>query len=176
MNFERRYSDCGFGRIGKVWLKRSGSENIHLSSGSNRKERKDDLRGESDGSQPIDTRWMTEESFPTSLRYIGVIRRTHATLLQESRIDDYCNIDCDRNLSEPWTSRSYGMKTTLTDKCGPVSGLQKKLAVARPDHQWPEIWPRMSKAAQRKAAMGYRETQARQCAKIERHLFCWSGC
>ena len=42
-----------------------------------------------------------EESLPIPLRYIDVIRRTHATLdvLQESRVDDYWNIDSDRNVS-----------------------------------------------------------------------------
>ena len=46
-----------------------------------------------------------EEPFPIPLRYIGVIRRTHTTLevLHESRIDDYWNIDGNRNLCEPWT-------------------------------------------------------------------------
>ena len=44
-----------------------------------------------------------EESFPIPLRCIDVIRRTNTTLgvLQESRMDDYWNIDGDRNLSEP---------------------------------------------------------------------------
>ena len=94
------------------------------------------IRGDSDGSQPIDatmddrearnndfcrskgiffTRHHVEprvqvyvskaESFPIPLRYIDVIRRTHTTLdvLQESHLDDFWNIDVDRNLSEPWT-------------------------------------------------------------------------
>ena len=45
---------------------------------------------------------LGEESFPTPLRYIDVIRRTHTALevLQESRIDDFWSIDDDRNLSE----------------------------------------------------------------------------
>ena len=46
-----------------------------------------------------------EESFPTPLRYIDVVRRTNTTLdvLQESRTDDYWSVDGDRNPSEPWT-------------------------------------------------------------------------
>ena len=87
-------------------------------------ELRDDLRGESDGSQPTDTMmddrearndfwsiegnyiyrqhvepWVQlyvpkEESFPTPLRYVDVVRRTRTTLdvLQESRTDDYSNI------------------------------------------------------------------------------------
>ena len=84
-----------------------------------------DLRGVSDGSQPIDAtmddqetrsdvcpskgitfiarrtckkRYVRKaESFPPPLRYIDVIKRTHSTpnVLQESRIDDYWNIDGD---------------------------------------------------------------------------------
>ena len=44
-----------------------------------------------------------EESFPLPLRKIDVVKRTNTTLdvLQESRIDDYWNIDGDRNISEP---------------------------------------------------------------------------
>ena len=46
-----------------------------------------------------------EESFPIPLRFIDVVRRTNHTLdaLLESRIDDYWNVDGDRNLSEPWS-------------------------------------------------------------------------
>ena len=47
-----------------------------------------------------------EESFPISLKYIDVIRSTHTDLdvAQEKRIDDYWNVDGDRNLSDSWTS------------------------------------------------------------------------
>ena len=48
---------------------------------------------------------LADESFPIPLRYSDVIRRTHKTLdmLQQSWMDDYWNVDGDRNLSEPWT-------------------------------------------------------------------------
>ena len=41
-----------------------------------------------------------EETFPIPLRYIDGIRRTHTNLdvVQESRIDDYWNVDVDRHL------------------------------------------------------------------------------
>ena len=47
-------------------------------------------------------------------------------------------------------------------------------ATARHDHLWPAIWSGTAKAAQRKegkTALGDRETEARQCEKVERHLF-----
>ena len=46
-----------------------------------------------------------EESFRIPLRYIDVTRATHTTLdvLQESRLDDYWNVDADRDLSQAWT-------------------------------------------------------------------------
>ena len=46
-----------------------------------------------------------EESFPTPLKYMDVSRTTLTNLdvLQESRIDDYWNIDGSRDLSDSWT-------------------------------------------------------------------------
>ena len=47
----------------------------------------------------------SEESFPIPLKFIDVSRTTHTNLdvMQESRIDDYWNIDGSRDLSDPWT-------------------------------------------------------------------------
>ena len=46
-----------------------------------------------------------EESFLIPLKYIDVTRTTHTNsdVKQEKRIDDYCNIDGSRDLSELWT-------------------------------------------------------------------------
>ena len=46
-----------------------------------------------------------EESFPIPLKYIDVSRttRTKLDVMQESRIDDYWNIDGSRDLSDSWT-------------------------------------------------------------------------
>ena len=46
-----------------------------------------------------------EESFPVPLKYIDVSRTTHTNLdvMQESRIDDYWNIDESRDLCDSWT-------------------------------------------------------------------------
>ena len=65
-----------------------------------------------------------EESFPIPLKYIDVTRttRTNLDVLQESRIDDYCNIDGSRDLSVSWTgslSLLYWKRNLQTDICGP---------------------------------------------------------
>ena len=102
-----------------------------------------------------------EESFPIPLRYIDVVRTTHTTLgvLQECRIDDYGNIDANRNLSEPWTV--FTQFTILSEK--PPDGQMwsgRRLTLIQASHRawhlWPEIWSSMSKAAQneRKSSMG----------------------
>ena len=50
-----------------------------------------------------------EESFPTPLKYIDVIKSTHTNLdvAQDKRIDDYWNVDGNRNLSDSWTGLHY---------------------------------------------------------------------
>ena len=57
-----------------------------------------------------------EESFPIPLKYIDVSRTTQTNLdvMQESRIDDYWNIDGSRDLSDPWTG--FTQFTLLSDK------------------------------------------------------------
>ena len=46
-----------------------------------------------------------EESFPIPLKYIDVSRtaQTNLDVMQESRIDDYWNVDGSRGLSDSWT-------------------------------------------------------------------------
>ena len=46
-----------------------------------------------------------EKLFPTPPKYIDVSRTTHTNMdvMQESRIDDYWNIDGSRDLSDSWT-------------------------------------------------------------------------
>ena len=57
-----------------------------------------------------------EESFPIPLKYIDVSRTTHTNLdvMQESRIDDYWNIDGSRDLSGSWTG--FTQFTLLNEK------------------------------------------------------------
>ena len=61
------------------------------------------------------------------LKYIDVTRTTHTNLdvLQESRLEDYWNIDVDRNLSDSWTG--FTKFTILNEKllkdcCNPGGG------------------------------------------------------
>ena len=96
-----------------------------------------------------------EESFPISLQHFDVVRRTNATLdvLLESRIDDYLNVEADRDPSEEWTGFTHF--TILNEK--PSDGdtwsgdrPTRIPATSRPDHLWPEIRSGLSKAAQRR--------------------------
>ena len=108
------------------------------------------------------------------------IYRTTLDVLQESRIEYDWNIDGDRNLPELRTG--FTQFTTLTKK--PPDGymwsgerLTQIQTTTRPDHLWPEIssWMSKSRSTKGKAAMSYRETEARQCANFEGHLFYRSG-
>ena len=57
-----------------------------------------------------------EEPFPVPLKYIDVSRNTHTNLdvMQESRIDDYWNVDGSRDLPESWTG--FIQFTLLSEK------------------------------------------------------------
>ena len=68
--------------------------------------------------------------------------------MQESRIDDYRNIDGSRDLSDSWTG--FTKFTLLSEK--PPEGymwsggrLTKRQATSRPDHLWPEHWKGMAR-------------------------------
>ena len=95
-------------------------------------------------------------------------------------MNDYWNVDGDRDLSEAWTGFT---KFTILDEKPPDGytwsggGLTKWQATSRPDHLWPEMWSKMSKSAQRKEKqkMGDRKTEARQRKKVDRHLLYRSG-
>ena len=70
--------------------------------------------------------------------------------MQESRIDDYWNVDGSRDLSDSW--RGFTQFTVLEGK--PPNGymwsgwiLTKRQATSRPDHLWPELWRGMAKNA-----------------------------
>ena len=91
-----------------------------------------------------------EESFPIPLKYIDVTRTTQTNLdvMQESRIDDYWNIDGSRDLSNSWTG--FTQFTLFSEKppdglCGPGRRLTKRQATSRPDHLWPELWRGMGR-------------------------------
>ena len=70
--------------------------------------------------------------------------------MQESRIDDYWNIDGSRDLSDSWTG--FTQFTLLSEKSPDGymwSGwrLTKRQATSRPDHLWPELWTKLARNA-----------------------------
>ena len=84
-----------------------------------------------------------EETCPVPLKYVDVTRATHTTLdvTQESRIDDYWNIDVSKDLSDSWTG--FTQFTLLKEK--PPDGymwsgsrLTKRQTTLRPDNFRPE--------------------------------------
>ena len=92
---------------------------------------------------------------PYSLKYTDVSRTTHTNLdvMQESRIDDYWNIDGSRDLSDSWTG--FTQCTLFEEK--PPDGkmwsggrLTRRQLTSRPDHLWPELWEKMGKKAKLK--------------------------
>ena len=105
---------------------------------------------------------------PIPLEYIGVVRRTKTTsdVLLERRIDGFWNIDSDRNLSEPWTgiTQFTRLNEKPPDGCG-VRGEAADKTIGNDKL----VWNVTSSSTKRKAAVGYRKAEARQCAKFERH-------
>ena len=88
-----------------------------------------------------------QESFPIPLKYIDVSNTTQTNLdvMQESRIDDYWNIDGSRDLSGSWTGFT---QFTLSSEKPPDgflwSGVRLTRRQATPR---PELWRGMSKNA-----------------------------
>ena len=94
-----------------------------------------------------------EESFPIPLKYIDVCRTTQTNLdaMQESRIDDYWNIDeikrfvwfLDRFHSV------YSIRWETSRRIHVVRGerLTKRQSTSRPDYVWPELWRGLARNA-----------------------------
>ena len=94
-----------------------------------------------------------EESFPVPLKYTYVTRRTNTSLdvLMEKHIEDYWNVDGERELSDAWT----GFKRFILLNERPPDGytwprgrLTRKQTTSRP---WPDMWTHMSDAAKKRA-------------------------
>ena len=84
-----------------------------------------------------------------------VTRTTHTNLdvLQESRTDEYWNVNVDRNLSDSWTG--FTMFTLLSEKSPKGHNVVPQIrATPRPDYLCLENWSGMSKAAQKKGGGG----------------------
>ena len=96
-----------------------------------------------------------EESFHIPINYVDVSRTTHTNLdvKQEKRIDDYCNIDWSRDLSDYRTGFTHLI--LLEEK--PLDGcmwsewrLTKRQQTSTPDYLWPELWTKLGRNAQLK--------------------------
>ena len=73
--------------------------------------------------------------------------------MQESRIDDYWNIDGSRDLSDYWTG--FTQFTLLEEKppdgyMWSVARLTRRQVTSSPDHLWPELWIKMGRNAKLK--------------------------
>ena len=82
--------------------------------------------------------------------------------MQQSRIDNFWNVDENRSLSDQWRgfTKFTLSKETLPKGCTwSRERLTKTQTTTRPDHVWPEAWSRIGKAA-------HRETETRQCEKL----------
>ena len=90
--------------------------------------------------------------FPTvPLKNIDVIRSTHTDLdvAQEKRIDDYWNVDGNRNLSDSWTGFTSLNETHSRGFMWSGERLTTIQTTSRPDHFRPDAWIRVGSAAKR---------------------------
>ena len=74
-------------------------------------------------------------------------------MMSEKHIEDYWNVDGDRELSDTWTgfTRFIFLNEKPLDGCT-WSGkrLTRKQTTSRPDNVWPEMWKHVSDASKRK--------------------------
>ena len=96
-----------------------------------------------------------EETLPIPMKYIDVTRTTYTSLdiLMEKQIEDYWNVDGERELSDAWTgfTRFFLVKERSPEGYT-WSGerLMRKQTTSRPGDVWPDMWKFMSSAAKRK--------------------------
>ena len=102
-----------------------------------------------------------EESFPTPLKYIDVIRSSHTDwdVAEEKRIDDYWDVDEIHIIERNSSKRTYVVGEE-TDK-HPNDITSRSHMAWRLDKNW------RSRSKKRK-------NKTRTCQKIERNLFYWS--
>ena len=111
------------------------------------------------------------------MKYIDVTRNTHTSLdvMLEKSIDDYWNVDGDRELSDTWTG--FTRFAILSEK--PPDGfswsgrrLTRKQTTSRPDTLWPEMWTHMSDASKRKEKQKWavEKPKLEKCQKITWYL------
>ena len=97
-----------------------------------------------------------EESYPIPLKYIDVARTNHTSLdaMMEKHIDDYWNVDGERESSDAWTGFTRFILLNERPPDGYTrsgSRLTRKPTTSRPDNVWPDMWKQMSDASKRKA-------------------------
>ena len=106
--------------------------------------------------QELNCTCREKNTFPIPMKYIDVTRTTQTSLdvLMEKHIEDYWNVDGERELSDAWT----GFTRFVLLKERPRDGytwsgekLTRKHTTSRPDNVWPEMWTHMSDAAKKKA-------------------------
>ena len=90
------------------------------------------------------------------MKYIDVIRTTYTSLdvLLEKQIEDYWNVDGEKELSDAWTGFTRLVRLKKRSREGYTwSGerLTRKQTTSRPDDVWPDMWKVMSDAARKKA-------------------------
>ena len=109
---------------------------------------------------------LSEESFPIPLKYIDITRTADIAVdvMSEKNIEDYWNVDGDRELSDTWTC--FTRFTVLSEK--PPDGytwsswrLTRNKRPQGPTNYGPEMWKHVSACieTQREATVGNRETK-----------------
>ena len=97
----------------------------------------------------------TEESFTVPLKYIDVTRTTDTSsdVMSEKHVEDYWNVDGDRDLSDAWTG--FTRFIVLNEK--PPDGYTwsgerqtRKQTTSKTDNVWPDMRKQMSDASKRK--------------------------
>ena len=93
-----------------------------------------------------------EESFPIPLKYVDVTRTSYTSLevMLEKQIEDYWNVDGEKELSDAWT----GFTRFVLLKERPPEGYTwsgGRLTRKQKTDVWPDMWKHMSDAAKKKA-------------------------
>ena len=74
--------------------------------------------------------------------------------MSEKQIDEYWNVDGERQLSDAWTGCTrfvfYSTKGHLKDTNCQGGDLKRKETTSRPDNVCPDMWKHMSDASRRK--------------------------
>ena len=92
-------------------------------------------------------------NIPYSNKYLDTTRSTHTDLnvIKKKRVDDCWNVDLNRSLSDSWkgSTKFAPLKESPPKGCM-WSGerMARVQTISRPDHDWPEVWTKIGKAAQ----------------------------